>query len=309
MEATNGSFYVELWDRRAGNYINVRDEGGVRAFLEYWFKDFLPRDDRARHCINTLEEWAQSPRFEKTPEVVAAENYLEVAAQKHLVRPSVLRTLPREPSRADIHLITVADSEEAVQEACRVFGQDEATSCLSYIEAIDGGKTMHRVREAARREDDKLTALSVIFDGFARTHQAAHEEHELRLQAVREARLLPLPSSKPYAKRQPLPWPCGPTSRARAPHATQNCGRKGEPPHHHSPANACGHTGTPGSAPTHHCWASPKPASKRPSPNRRSYYPPQRPREHSHSTRSCCVDNDSPSTPALNVDSTSDPIE
>lgn len=34
-----------------------------------------------------------------------------------------------------------------------------------------------------------------------------------------------------------------------------------------SSVNACGHTGTPGSAPTHHCWASPKPASKRPSPN------------------------------------------
>lgn len=205
MEATNGSFYVELWDRRAGNYINVRDEGGVRAFLEYWFKDFLPRDDRARHCIDTLEEWAQSPRFEKTPEVVAAENYLEVAAQKRLVRPSVLRTLPREPSRADIHLITVADSEEAVQEACRVFGQDEATSCLSYIEAIDGGKTMHRVREAARREDDKLTALSVIFDGFARTHQAAHEEHELRLQAVREARLLPPPVIKALREASATP--------------------------------------------------------------------------------------------------------
>ena len=205
MEATNGSFYVELWDRRAGNYINVRDEGGVRAFLEYWFKDFLPRDDRARHCIDTLEEWAQSPRFEKTPEVVAAENYLEVAAQKRLARPSVLRTLPREPSRADIHLITVADSEEAVQEACRVFGQDEATSCLSYIEAIDGGKTMHRVREAARREDDKLTALSVIFDGFARTHQAAHEEHELRLQAVREARLLPPPVIKALREASATP--------------------------------------------------------------------------------------------------------
>lgn len=205
MEATNGSFYVELWDRRAGNYINVRDEGGVRAFLEYWFKDFLPRDDRARHCIDTLEEWAQSPRFEKTPEVVAAENYLEVAAQKRLVRPSVLRTLPREPSRADIHLITVADSEEAVQEACRVFGQDEATSCLSYIEAIDGGKTMHRVREAARREDDKLTALSVIFDGFARTHQAAHDEHELRLQAVREARLLPPPVIKALREASATP--------------------------------------------------------------------------------------------------------
>lgn len=205
MEATNGSFYVELWDRRAGNYINVRDEGGVRAFLEYWFKDFLPRDDRARHCIDTLEEWAQSPRFEKTPEVVAAENYLEVAAQKRLAYPSVLRTLPREPSRADIHLITVADSEEAVQEACRVFGQDEATSCLSYIEAIDGGKTMHRVREAARREDDKLTALSVIFDGFARTHQAAHEEHELRLQAVREARLLPPPVIKALREASATP--------------------------------------------------------------------------------------------------------
>ena len=205
MEATNGSFYVELWDRRAGNYINVRDEGGVRAFLEYWFKDFLPRDDRARHCIDTLEEWAQSPRFEKTPEVVAAENYLEVAVQKRLVRPSVLRTLPHEPSRADIHLITVADSEEAVQEACRVFGQDEATSCLSYIEAIDGGKTMHRVREAARREDDKVTALSVIFDGFARTHQAAHEEHELRLQAVREARLLPPPVIKALREASATP--------------------------------------------------------------------------------------------------------
>ena len=205
MEATNGSYYVELWDRRTGNRINVRDEGGVREFLDYWFRDFLPGDDRARHCIDTLEEWAQSPRFDKAPEVVAAENYLEVASQKRLVRPSVLLALPREPSRADIHLITVADSEEAVQEACRVFGQDEATSCLSYIEAIDGGKTMHRVREAARREDDKITALSVIFDGFTCTHQAAHEEHELRLQAVREARLLPPPVIKALREASATP--------------------------------------------------------------------------------------------------------
>ena len=92
-----------------------------------------------------------------------------------------------------------------MQEACRIFGQDEATSCLSYIEAIDGGKTMHRVREAARREDDKLTALSVIFDGFARTHQAAHEEHELRLQAVREARLLPPPVIKALREASATP--------------------------------------------------------------------------------------------------------
>lgn len=205
MEATNGSYYVELWDRRTGNRINVRDEGGVREFLDYWFRDILPGDDRARHCIDTLEEWAQSPRFEKTPEVVAAENYLEVAAQKRLVRPSVLLALPREPSRADIHLITVADSEEAVQEACRVFGQDEATSCLAYIEAVDGGKAMDRVREAARREDDKYAALSVIFDGFTRTHQAAHEEHELRLQAVREARLLPGPVIKALREASATP--------------------------------------------------------------------------------------------------------
>ena len=205
MEATNGSYYVELWDRRTGNRINVRDEGGVREFLDYWFRDILPGDDRARHCIDTLEEWAQSPRFEKTPEVVAAENYLEVAAQKRLARPSVLLALPREPSRADIHLITVADSEEAVQEACRVFGQDEATSCLSYIEAIDGGKTMYGVREASRREDDRLTALSVIFDGFTRTHQAAHEEHELRLQAVREARFLPPPVIKALREASATP--------------------------------------------------------------------------------------------------------
>lgn len=205
MEATNGSFYVELWDRRAGNYINVRDEGGVRAFLEYWFKDFLPRDDRARHCIDTLEEWAQSPSFVKAPEVVAAENYLEVATQKRLVRPSVLRTLPREPSRADIHLITVADSEEAVQEACRVFGQDEYTSCLAYIEAVDGRRAMYGVREAAEREDDKLTALSVIFDAFTHTHQAAHEEHELHLQALREARLLPPPVIKALREASATP--------------------------------------------------------------------------------------------------------
>lgn len=205
MEVANGSFYVTLWDRHTEGHINVRDEGAMREFLEDWFQDVLHKDAHARHCIDTLEEWAQSPRFEKTPEVVAAENYLEVAAQKRLARPSVLRTLPREPSRADIHLITVADSEEAVQEACRIFGQDEATSCLSYIEAIDGGKTMHRVREAARREDDKLTALSVIFDGFTRTHQAAHEEHELHLQALRETRLLPPPVIKALREASATP--------------------------------------------------------------------------------------------------------
>lgn len=192
MEATNGSFCVELWDRRTGNHIKVSGEGDVREILEYWFQDFLPCDDHARHCIDTLEEWAESPSFVKAPEVVAAENYLEVTAQKHLVRPSVLLMLPHKPSRESIHLITVADSEEAVQEACRVFGQDEYTSCLAYIEAVDGRRAMYGVREAAEREDDKLTALSVIFDGFIRTHQAAREEHELlRLQAVREARLLP----------------------------------------------------------------------------------------------------------------------
>lgn len=128
-----------------------------------------------------------------------------MAAQKRLVRPSVLRTLPREPSRADIHLITVADSEEAVQEACRVFGQDEYTSCLAYIEAVDGCKTMHRVREAAQREDDKFTALSVIFDAFTRTHKAAHEEHELRLQALRETRLLPGPVIKALREASATP--------------------------------------------------------------------------------------------------------
>lgn len=191
MEATNGSFYVTLWDRHTEGHINVRDEGAMREFLEDWFQDTLHKDAHARHCIDTLEEWAQSPSFVKAPEVVAAENYLEVAVQKRLVRPSVLLMLPCKPSRESIHLITVADSEEAVQEACRVFGQDEATSCLAYIEAVDGRRVMYGVREAARREDDKLTALSVIFDGFTRTHQAAHEEHELRLQAVREARLLP----------------------------------------------------------------------------------------------------------------------
>jgi hypothetical protein len=205
VEVANGSFYVTLWDRHTEGHINVRDEGGMREILEDWFQDILHKDAHARHCIDTLEEWAQSPRFEKTPEVVAAENYLEVAAQKRLARPSVLRTLPREPSRADIHLITVADSEEAVQEACRVFGQDEATSCLAYIEAVDGGKAMDRVREAARREDDKYAALSVIFDGFTRTHQAAHEEHELRLQAVREARLLPGPVIKALREASATP--------------------------------------------------------------------------------------------------------
>lgn len=205
MEATNGSFYVTLWDRHTGYHINVRDEGAMREFLEDWFQNILPKDDRARHCIDLLEEWAQSPSFVKTPEVATAENYLEVATQKHLVRPSVLLTLPREPSRADIHLITVADSEEAAQEACSVFGQDEATSCLAYIEAVDERKAMDRVREAARREDDKLTALSVIFDGFTRTHQAAHEEHELRLQAVREARLLPPPVIKALREASATP--------------------------------------------------------------------------------------------------------
>jgi hypothetical protein len=205
VEAANGSFYVTLWDRHTEGHINVRDEGAMREFLEDWFQDVLPKDAHARHCIDTLEEWAQSPSFVKAPEVVAAENYLEVAAQKRLVRPSVLVTLPREPSRAGIHLITVADSEEAVQEACRVFGQDEATSCLAYIEAMDGRKAMYGVREAARREDDKLTALSVIFDGFTRTHQAAHEEHELRLQAVREARLLPPPVIKALREASATP--------------------------------------------------------------------------------------------------------
>lgn len=205
MEAANGSFYVTLWDRHTEGHINVRDEGAMREFLEDWFRDILPEDDRARHCIDTLEKWAQSPRFDKAPEVIAAENYLEVAVQKHLARPSVLLTLPREPSRADIHLITVADSEEAVQEACRVFGQDEATSCLAYIEAVDGCKAMDSVREAARREDDKLTALSVIFDAFTRTHQAAHEEHELRLQAVRETRLLPPPIIKALREASATP--------------------------------------------------------------------------------------------------------
>ena len=185
MEATNGSFCVELWDRGTGNHINVSGKGDVREILEYWFQDFIPCDDHARHCIDTLEEWAQSPRFERTPEVVAAENYLEVAVQKRLVRPSVLVMLPHKPSRESILLITVADSEDAVQEACRVFGQDEYTSCLAYIEAVSGRRAMYGVREAAEREDDKLTALSVIFDGFTRTHQAAHEEHELHLQASR----------------------------------------------------------------------------------------------------------------------------
>ena len=121
------------------------------------------------------------------------------------MRPSVLLTLPRTPSRADIHLITVADSEEAVQEARRVFGQDEATSCLAYIEAVDGRRAMYGVREAAEREDDKLTALSVIFDGFTRTHQAAHEEHELHLQALRETRLLPPPVIKALREASATP--------------------------------------------------------------------------------------------------------
>lgn len=205
MEGTNGRFCVELWDRRTGNHIKVSGEGDVREILEYWFQDFIPCDDHARHCIDLLEEWAQSPRFERTPEVVAAENYLEVAAQKRLVRPSVLLMLPHKPSRADILLITVADSEEAVQEACRAFGQDEATSCLAYIEAVSGRKAMDRVREAAKREDDKLTTLSVIFDGFTRTHQAAREEHELHLQALRETRLLPPPVIKALREASATP--------------------------------------------------------------------------------------------------------
>lgn len=197
MEAANGSFYVTLWDRHTEKHINVNDEGGVREFLEYWFKDFLPDDEHARQCVNTLEKWAESPRFEKSPEVIDAENYLEVFAQKRLVSPSVLLKLPRTPSRADIHLITATDSEDDVVDvACRVFGQDEATSCLAYIEAVDGHKAMSDVRKAAQREDDKYTALSVIFDGFIRTHQAAREEHELYLQALREARILPPPVIK-----------------------------------------------------------------------------------------------------------------
>lgn len=205
MEATNGRFCVELWDRRTGNHIKVGGEGDVREILEYWFQDFLPCDDHARHCIDNLEEWAESSSFVKAPEVVAAENYLEVATQKRLVRPSVLLMLPCKPSRADIHLITVADSEEAVQEACRVFGQDEYTSCLAYIEAVDGRRAMYGVREAAEREDDKLTALSVIFDAFTHTHQAAHEEHELHLQALREARLLPGPVIKALREASATP--------------------------------------------------------------------------------------------------------
>lgn len=112
MEAANGSFYVTLWDLHTEGHINVRDEGGMREFLEDWFQDVLPKDAYARHCIDTLEEWAQSPSFVKAPEVVAAENYLEVATQKRLVRPSVLRTLPREPSRADIHKPAVMKSDE-----------------------------------------------------------------------------------------------------------------------------------------------------------------------------------------------------
>lgn len=84
MEATNGRFCVELWDRRTGNHIKVGGEGDVREILEYWFQDFLPCDDHARHCIDTLEEWAESSSFVKAPEVVAAENYLEVVTQKHL---------------------------------------------------------------------------------------------------------------------------------------------------------------------------------------------------------------------------------
>ena len=128
-----------------------------------------------------------------------------MAVQKRLVRPSVLLMLPCKPSRESIHLITVADSEEAAQEACRVFGQDEATSCLAYIEAVDGRRVMYGVREAARREDDKLTALSVIFDGFTRTHQAAHEEHELHLQALRETRLLPPPVIKALREASATP--------------------------------------------------------------------------------------------------------
>lgn len=56
MEATNGSFCVELWDRGTGNHINVSGKGDVREILEYWFQDFIPCDDHARHCIDTLEE-------------------------------------------------------------------------------------------------------------------------------------------------------------------------------------------------------------------------------------------------------------
>ena len=177
-----------------GNALNNADN----ATIDY--------DKIAADAVNTLEKWAESPRFEKSPEVIDAENYLEVFAQKHLVSPSVLLTLPRTPSRADIHLITATDSEDDVVDvACRVFGQDEATSCLAYIEAVDGHKAMSDVRKAARREDDKYTALSVIFDGFTRTHQAAHEEHELRLQAVREARLLPGPVIKALREASATP--------------------------------------------------------------------------------------------------------
>lgn len=191
MEGANGSFFVELRDRRSERHLTVRGEGAAREILEYWFRDLLPGDAHARHCIDTLEEWAQSPRYERAPEVASAENYLEVNVQKHLARPSVLRGLRREPSPESIHLITLADSEEAVQVACRVFGQDEYTSCLAYIEAVDGRKVMYKVREAAQKEDDKIAALSVVFDGFLRTHQAEREEHELHLQAVRDARILP----------------------------------------------------------------------------------------------------------------------
>ena len=73
------------------------------------------------------------------------------------------------------------------------------------LEAVDGRRAMYGVREAAEREDDKLTALSVIFDGFTRTHQAAHEEHELHLQAVRETRLLPPPVIKALREASATP--------------------------------------------------------------------------------------------------------
>lgn len=67
MEATNGRFCVELWNRSSGDHLKVSGKGDVREILEYWFQDFIPCDDHARHCINTLEEWAQPHASRELP--------------------------------------------------------------------------------------------------------------------------------------------------------------------------------------------------------------------------------------------------
>ena len=82
--------------------------------------------------------------------------------------------------------------------------------------AIDAERTILGVYADAELDGDPLrspadliillgAAATIIFDGFTRTHQAAHEEHELRLQAVREACLLPPPVIKALREASATP--------------------------------------------------------------------------------------------------------